>query len=136
MPIKVKILKESKNKKLLNESFVEMISDPNNWAMLAALGVSIPILKSLLSGTSKKKLEDMSPDEFFRYLEAVNKSDEKWRGKSKPSPTFPPDEEATDSVPVSSSKSNEEELKRIKKRLGIPDEADEDIKDYDFDLER
>lgn len=134
MPIKVKILKENKNKKLLNESFVEMISDPNNWAMLAALGVSIPILKSLLSGTSKKKLEDMSPDEFFKYLEAVNKSDEKWRGKSKPSPTFPPDEEATDSVPVSSSKSNEEELERIKQRLGIS--KGEDKEDYDFDLEK
>jgi hypothetical protein len=102
--------------------------------MLAALGVSIPILKSLLSGTSKKKLEDMSPDEFFRYLEAVNKSDEEWRGKSKPSPTFPPDEEATDSVPVSSSKSNEEELERIKQRLGIS--KGEDKEDYDFDLER
>jgi len=135
MPIKVKILKENKSKKLLNESFVEMISDPNNWAMLAALGVSIPILKSLLSGTSRKKLEDMSPDEFFRYLEAVNKSDEEWRGKSKPNLPFPPDDEATDSVPVSSpEEEKEKELARIKKRLGISNA--ESNSDYDFDLER
>ena len=110
-----------------------MLTDPNNWAMLAALGVSIATLKAIFS--SKDNLEDMSPDEVIAYIKAVNDADAKRKGSS--SPKIPPYDEADSSVPVSVSddKRRRQELERLKRKLrGEEEQTSTSQDDLDFEI--
>ena len=114
MSIKVKILRENKKQKL-DESLVDILSDPATMISLAAaLGVSVVALKGLLSGDSG----DASEDALRNARAGIEKR------IAQASIGRPPDPPTDDGAELAASprKRAELELKRLKMRRAAEEE--------------